>query len=305
MSCPHKPFGAYAHLLYSQTKSLSRTARFWGRALVRPDLTGEWLSFLETHPAFSKASDRVRSVLVDKINRPFARCALDPAGRVALLKNHYDIAVKAIPLNALHALVAGERLVLARLQNPKTGETYPFTLAREMVSQHQGELTFLMHDEAEEIPLARIVVNLTYDEKGRRTLLLNGIQGPKPLHKGLIVQITRALFGLRPKRAVLEIIYAFAAWLNIERIVATAKANHVSQAKERWRRKIHTDYDEFWQEVSLATLSDGDYEMPLSLPCGKAEEVPSKKRKNWILRHRLLQSLTDQTTEILEKIGRP
>lgn len=300
-----QPLRAYARLLYDQTGSLSRAARFYLRALLRPAQTGEWLSFIETHPALARASDRVRSVLADKINRPFARCALDLPGRIRLLKNHYEIAERLFSLPTLRALVEGERIVLARLESPKTGEKFHFTVAREMVSQHQGELTFFMHDDANDIQLARIVVNLTRDEEGRCTVYLNGIQGPWPIYKGRIVQVTRALAGLRPKRAVLEIVYAFAAWLKAERIVAVSRVNHVSYAKKKWQRKIHAEYDEFWQEVGPRPLPDGDYDMPLALPCGRAEDVPSKKRKNWIQRHGLLQSLAEQASRALAALPQP
>lgn len=216
--------------------------------------------------------------------------------------NHYRIAEGLFAQETLSSLVAGERLTLARIEGPREGEAYLLTLAREMISQHQGELTFLLIDGKRGLSLAMLMVNLTFDDHGRRILLLNGIQGPGAAYKDRIVRVTRDLNGLRPKRAVLEASYAFAAWMKAERIVATTLTNHVSQAKLKWQKKIHADYDDFWREFEPSLLPDGDFELPIPLPQRKIEDVPSKKKKNWLLRQEKLRSIAAQCAATFENI---
>lgn len=299
MSQSPQTLGFYAALVYRQTGSFLRGLRFWVRSHLRKEITERWLCFIEASPVLSQTPERVRGVLVDKIHRPFARCAFGPSERVDLLIKHYEVAARLFPAGTLATLVLGERMELAKLEEEKTDTSYVFTFCREMLSQHQGELTFLMTDEGSGIPLSRLVVNLTTDEQNRRTLLLNGLQGPGAMYKSQIVRVTRNLSGLRPKRAILEIVYAFAVWAKAERIVAIAKANHVSQTKEKWRRKIHADYDDFWQEFGATPLPNGDFEMPLSLPRREESDVAPKKRKVWLKRQELLASIYQQTAQAL------
>lgn len=289
----------YVGLVYRQTGSLTRAARFALRSLLRFQVTGAWIRFIESAPYLAQASERVRSVLVDKIHRPFSHCAYGPAERASLLKQHYQTAEALFSPDTLLGLVNGERMILARLEAPGKATSYVFTLCREMISQHQGELTFRMMDEAQTIPMAMLMVNLSRDAQGRKILILNGIQGPGAEYKSQIVRLTRDLCGLRPKRAVLEVAYAFAAWAGIEIIVATAIANHVSQAKLKWQRKIHADYDDFWREFGPGLLPNGDFAMPVPLPRRNVEEVAAKKRKLWLARQELLQNLDLQTAQTL------
>jgi len=305
MTRTHKSLFGYACLVRQQTGSLTRGLRFALRSCLRYPVTSTWLRFIESSPVLSRTSDRVRSVLVDKIHRPFARCAFGPAERTSFLINHYKIAQSLFSNDTLLSLVEGERLVLAKIQGAAENETYALTLSREMISQHQGELTFLMIDEAHNIPLAMLLVNLTFDENGKRVLVLNGIQGPGAEYKSRIVRVTRDLNGLRPKRAVLEAAYAFASWMKAERIIATAISNHVSQTKKKWQRKIHAVYDEYWSEFAPAPLPNGDFDMPLILPRRKAEDVSGKKRKNWLLRQDRLALITSQTAQTLGELPLP
>lgn len=292
---PAPSFCAYARLVRRETGSALRGLRFAVRSALRCRTTKTWLSFMESNACLAQARDRVRSVLADKIHRPFSHCAYGPAARARLLMNHYEIARSAFSPERLLKLVNGERLILAQLTDPKTGETYVFTLAREMISQHQGEFTFRMMDAAQTLPLAMLMANLTYDDAGRKILLLNGIQGPGAEYKSLIVRLTRNFAGLRPKRAVVEVAYAFSRAVGLDGIVAIAKANHVSQAKRKWARKIHAAYDDFWCEFDPAVLPSGDYAMPAEPPRRNVEDVIPKKRKNWLERQSFLTALAEQT----------
>jgi uncharacterized protein VirK/YbjX len=73
--------------------------------------------------------------------------------------------------------------------------------------------------------------------------------------------------------------------------------NHISQRGwRRWnaKRKISADYDEFWVESNGTARRDGDFDLPVVPVFRNAEDVKSKKRKEWTLRHARLDDLRAQ-----------
>lgn len=290
---------SYASMIYTQTHSLTRTARFVVRSLIRKPTTLKWLRYIENQPSLADTPPEVRRVLGDKIHRAFARYGITTADRVELLIAHYEIMSSALPAHVLSSMVAGRRFPLLQMIGRHGEARYMITLSREMISEHQGEMTILFIEGSTNIPLARLVFNLLLDHEGKKVFTIAGLQGPDPEHKHKIVEATRELDGLRPKQIVLETACAIARWLNSTRIVATAKKNHVSQNKRKWQRKVKADYDTFWEEFNLRTLSNGDYEMPLIIPRRDISEVPSKKRKAWLARTARLENLATDVDKSL------
>jgi uncharacterized protein VirK/YbjX len=280
-----------------------RGVRSLVRSLLHWNATTRWLRFMESEPSLAQAPIEVRRVLADKIHRPFARFGLTTAQRVDMLINHYTALAALLQPAALLELVAGHRLKLVEIQGREAGEVYVMTLSREMESQHQGELTIMFIEQATNVILARIVTNLTVDNDGRRVFLLSGLQGPHPAYKAEIVKVTRHLNGLRPKRAVVEAACALARWAKAEKLIATSKRNHVSQTKAKWQRKIYADYDTFWEEFIPTVLPDGDYQMPLVMPRKNADEVPSKKKKEWQLRCVRLDAINQDIEKVMTNLA--
>ncbi|MDX9689543.1 MAG: DUF535 family protein [Alphaproteobacteria bacterium] len=209
-----------------------RWARFCLRSAWKfhPSLT--WLRYIESTPFLAQAPENIRRVLADKIHRPFARCHLTTTQRVNALITHYDILADLFPQPLLERIVEGRRVHIATLAGQHSDETYTITLSREMLSQHQGELTFLMLDVQSEVPLARLVVNLCRNADGTIQLVFNGMQGPGPEYKKRIVEVTRNLDGLRPKRAVVEVATAFAEAIGAHSIVAIGKKTTYPRARQ-------------------------------------------------------------------------
>jgi uncharacterized protein VirK/YbjX len=248
------------------------------------------------------APENVKGVLADKIHRPYARCHLSTAGRVGLLQEHYQQLARFFPTPVAAALVAGKRFPLVRFTGKAPEDRYLITVSREMMFQHQGELTFLMIDEVSGVALVRLIVNLAGDSD-RLNVILNGIQGPGVAHKKAIVQATRHLNGLRPKRAVLEVACAMARWMKADSLVAITIENHVSRAKKKWVRKVVADYDDFWRECDPQILANGDYQLPLTMPRRKLDDVIPKKRKDWHERCKKLDYISEVVTQSLPSIA--
>jgi uncharacterized protein VirK/YbjX len=287
--------GRYARLVYRHTQDPLRWLRFCLRSAIKNRATMTWLRYIESTPFLAQAPEAVRRVLADKIHKPFARCHLTTTQRVDALITHYDVLAHLFPRSVLEKIVEGRRLVIATLDGLHSPETYTITLSREMLSQHQGELAFLMLDMQSEVPLARLVVNLNRNRDGDIQLVLNGMQGPGPEYKKRIVEVTRNLDGLRPKRAVVEVATAFAQAISAGGIIAIGKKNHVSQSKAKWQRRNRTDYDSYWEEFDVTPLANGDYQFPMNIERRNPEDIPSKKRKQAMSRYALLKTLHYET----------
>jgi uncharacterized protein VirK/YbjX len=293
----------YAGLIRSQTGNVARAARFLLRAVLYRATTVKWLAFMEADPVLSQTPDDIKRVLAEKIHRPFARRGLTVAGRAALLMNHYRIMNEALPRHVLLDMVCGRRFHLAHMKGRREGHLYTIAIRRNMLLSHQGELVVKFLDSVQGVSLASAIVNVTVDGSGHCILLISGMQGPVPEYKADIVRATHELSGLRPKRAVVEAVCSLASWLGAEYIVATGKANHVSQIKRKWRRKVFADYDMFWQELGLTKRDNGDYEMPICLPRRKAADVAAKKRKEWLARQVYLDAISADTVGALAALA--
>ena len=292
---------AYTQTIFRQ-KDLARAVKFAARSILHWRATQKWLGFIDGHPALSAASEDIRASLADKIYRPFARRELDVAGRAILLRNHYLILTRLLPLQTLIKLTEGSKFRIAQLSGKKGQKTYSLYLGRLRGLGHHGELTIsLICSDVK--GLAHLTVNCMLDEKGRTVLLLSGLKGPGFSGKEQIVCATRDLSGLRPKRAVMEAAYSLARFVKAERIVATGESNLVSQAKEKWRAKVFADYNGFWQEFSPTRLAHGDYELPMAPPRRSVQDVPAKKRKDWHRRATHLDAISVQVEQALGKLA--
>lgn len=256
-------------------------------------------------PTLSNAPEFVRTLLVDKLHRPFARKGLSPAGRRQVLERHYAALGARLPAATVRALMSGYRFPLASLVGARTGREYLITLSREVLSQHQGELSLLVLDPTLPSALTRLHLNLTVDARGRLALVIAGMQSARPEHKARIVEATRDLHGLRPKQAALEAAFALAEALGADQVIATALANHVSQSKRHWRCKIHADYDGFWSEFAAARDQAGDFILSRTARARSEADVPAGKRSQWRRRRGLIESLRLETRGAVAQMACP
>lgn len=306
-SPPRVDIGSYelifaaAAEVWRDTGSLRRATKFLLRSALNHTATLRWLRFIATEPVLANAPFHVHRILSDKIHRPFARNALTISGRVECLIAHYVALFTAFPDDVVARLIIGERVTLARLRGD--AGVYLVTLSREALSQHQGELTILFIEPVANIALARLPLNLVASPNGPCAVIIAGLQGPPPAHKDKIVAATRDLDGLRPKRIVLEAAIGLAIWLNTPCVTAIADKNHVSQNLKKWRRKIHADYNIFWQEFDAPQNEAGDFILTVPLPRHDISALPAKKRKPKERRYQRLDELLTSTRQALTLLG--
>ena len=272
---------------------LFRTIKFLIRTLIWWRPTIAWLEMMDT-PPLCDAPEPIRKDWCEKIHRPYARLNLGVAERSALLIAHYKYLIPAMPRAVLMAILAEERITLARLAGRGEGETYSIVLTRTRRLHHQGELLIVFVDDGSEAMLMTFALNITAGDDGKSILFISSLKGPSPpFGMPEIAHATRSLYGLRPKRAVLEAVYALAECLKIEAIVGVSKTNHVLYTEKRLKRNLnlHADYDGFWNELKPEVQADGDYRLPQTLPRRSLDEVPSKRKKEWLRRQGHLDAI--------------
>lgn len=261
----------------------TRALKFLLRTMLWYRDTLRWLRFIESSP-LHELEDDVRRELGDKVHRLYARRHTTVTDRASMLIEHYLILQAAFSSAAVREIASGRGLRLAGLEG-RDGGSFALVLRRHRLFHQQGELVISLIEESGAVPLATLAMHLRRRADGKAVLYLSGLQGPSAPHgRDEIVQATRALDGLRPKRAVVEAAVALAKYLNIDEIVATAKVNHVSTRRGRRGRLIHADYDGFWVECGATPLADGDFRFPLPIPRRDAADVAGKRRKDWLRR---------------------
>jgi uncharacterized protein VirK/YbjX len=282
---------------------IRRAVRFLGRGATCPRATVDWLAYVDAGP-LRAAPLAARLDLAQKIYRPFARRDVDLAGRIARLRAHYDALALRLSVSAIARLASGRPLVLAMLPG-RSGRRYDITVVRDCRFGKEGEISVALKARGPDIVLATATFALDRVRNGRPWLSLGGLQGPpRPHGRDEVVAATRDLHGLRPKRAVIAAAGALARWLGAGAIVAVSKVNHVSHATNR-HAPIRADYDAFWEELGGSRRADGDFDLPLDPPRRSPDEVPAKRRKEWLRRCALTDDLAWQIPQSLDRALEP
>ncbi len=277
---------------------IRRAIRFLGRAATCPRATIGWLAYVDAGP-LRAAPLAARLDLAQKIYRPFARRDVDLAGRIALLRAHYDGLAMRLSVAAIARLASGQSLVVGTLAG-RSGRRYDVTMTRDCRFGKEGEITLALRARAPDIVLAAATLALGRAVDGSTLLSLGGLQGPpRPHGRDEVVAATRDLHGERPKRAVIAAAGALAHWLGAGGLVAVSNANHISHSMNR-RGAFHADYDGFWEELGGSRRADGDYDLPIDPPRRSPDEVPAKRRKEWLRRTAAIDDLVGQVRRSLD-----
>lgn len=137
--------------------------------------------------------------------------------------------------------------------------------------EKEGEFTLVCYN-FEDKPLAKLTFGFLED-----SIIIGGLQG---LEKGedtnLIKEATKNMYGVFPKRLVLEILYLL---FPEYRVLGVSREKHIyfsDHYRKRKEGKVHANYDEFWASLD-GEEKDGMWLLPKKLERKNIEEIPSKK----------------------------
>lgn len=180
----------------------------------------------------------------------------------------------------------------------KSGRKYGLVLITETTKE--GAMKFHFMDKETNDCLAKVTGILGPDENRRPVFWIGGIQGANPpVGKEEIAFATKDLYSLRPKQAVFYAMCALAEWFGVDMVRAPSLRNQIAMKVFYRKHKVLNDYNSFWEEF-VPQARDGDYHIPLPLPRRKAEDVPSKRRKDWLARYERIDAMASGIKKSLD-----
>ncbi|KDP85130.1 hypothetical protein CF70_015690 [Cupriavidus sp. SK-3] len=248
-----------------------RRIKLIGSSAFRHKAVRSWLQAVGSCALMQRVA-LARPALLERPYRPLGAYGLRFRERMRIVLEHYRI------LNTLVPLALNERIYLGGGLECSVGEgRYALHLADSGPNPKEGELAFYWRDTATGVCLSQLSFYLVQGNTGPE-IFVGGLQGPMGENsRDLIREATKACEGLRPKDVVMEALLAFAAALDVQRIVGVCRNNHVGRQRHT-PREIHCDYEGFWMESGGEPLACGNVAMPVCQPRRDVMELPSKKR---------------------------
>ncbi|MEW6438560.1 MAG: DUF535 family protein [Pseudomonadota bacterium] len=256
--------------------------------LRSPNGTLEW--FAAVHNICRRSL--LEAVPFDLANKPthrFLHNAMWPAQRARVLASHYDVLLRVLGAKQVHDLIVGRDLVLAILAG-RSGRRYELRLERSPAwVGREGELTcrLLAQNEWTTIATVSFAVGAARPD-GPVCLWIGGLQGSAKQHgKSFTVQVTRDLFGLRPKDLLMHAVYALNEHFGASEITAASNFGHVGRGI-CGARKWAANYDLYWTELGGKADGPCTFKLPLHMRRRSINEVVPAKRSAWRARHALI-----------------
>jgi len=288
--------GSYASFVLKDSRSLFRATRFLVRCALQRREMVEYLRFLDETPLVENPP-LLRNV-AEKVFREFCRHRYGVVERARLLTDHYSILAERLSSDAFRDFVVSPGLEPARLDGRRGGR-YSLLFTTDSFRK-EGEAAIRLIDLGIGAPLATVSFTFTRTVAGGIGVSIGGLQGPRAhIGKTAVVGATRDLSGLRPKAAVIETLYFLADWFGASEITAAARETHVTRANARKQRETFADLDSFWEELGGTRIADGDFRLPDKLFHRDLDDVPAKRKKEWLARRDLLERIAEGTRTAL------
>ncbi len=260
------------------------------RGLAQARLTSAWFSVLQTPQlsGLSRADPHIRS----KLQRAYLHRALSANRRLAALKAHYGFVARHLSEQMRREIFEPGGFHLASLPLGGAG-----TLDLRLVYRHcctkEGDLSILLQERHTAARIYCLTFSIAADRESCRQFFIGGLQGFSEVHaNGRVVQMTRAMHGLRPKALVLFTFQQLATAWGCSEIRAVSNNMHIYRHYQR-RRDFAAQYDAFWEESGGRLAADGFFDLPVMPTPRPWSEIKANKRLMY--RRRLV---------LLEEVGR-
>ncbi len=230
--------------------------------------------------------------LARKPTRSFLHQGLSARARTRLLTSHYALILTGLGGATCRALLSGARIEVLGLMG-REGAPYRVSLERSTMNAREGEMSIALWRAADDLRLASLsLVFGAMERDGPAALWIGGLQGAKADDaKAATVDATKALSGLRPKDLLMIAAYGLAQRLGVSDIRAISNGAHIHA--EKGGRTWTADYDAFWIEQGASPGPDGFFHLPPTRRRRTLEEVAPAKRKAWMKKQDLGQSVFD------------
>ncbi|AIF53141.1 DUF535 family protein [Pelosinus sp. UFO1] len=216
--------------------------------------------------------------------------------RRALIKEHFFFLEDKFTYAALRHLYLGEGITLWR--DNYRDET--LSLKLQFNDWHKKEGLMGITLKIGERMIYQIIFWVALDESGERGLRIGAIQGSTG---GLDIarDLTKHFYGLRPKNFIIQALRVVVGQIGIDRIYAVSNYGFYANNHIRIDRKLKTSLDNFWEEIGGGKCGDPRfYEIPITEPRKRLEEVKRHKRNLYRKRFAMLDTIKEMIIKSLE-----
>ena len=279
-------------LVYAQNTAKDKIQRikYILRSLIFGNQSTEWFAFLK-NPKLEPILSRYPRVY-SKLQRPYLNHTFNSHQKLEFLKNHYRFVTENFSDAMITSICKEIGWKFGRLHLEELGE---FTLSlRTGCFEKEGDFTLTLIDETRREAINSITFTVTHWSADRRELLIGGLQGHHFTdEKARTIEITRGMYGLRPKALMVFAVQQFALLWNITCIRAISNEMHIYRSLQK-RRTVHADYDAFWIECAGEKDSQGSFILPIVPPLKNIAELKANKRTVYRKRYAMLAKLADE-----------
>ncbi|WP_159084614.1 VirK/YbjX family protein [Dongshaea marina] len=233
--------------------------------------------------------------LLEKPLKPYLSVKWKRSERAGHIRQHYTL-MQNIFAERLYEIFCEGGFELMQF-NAGDGGMYRIQLCYDGGLSREGDLTIRLTD-AQNQRIYSLACSFSHLDKS--TLFIGALQGPSESirdRQELTRQLTKSLYGLRPKALMIEVAQMLATTLGFEQILAISNKGHIYQALRYFgslRGKVSFDYDALWHEFGGEKISSSFYRLPVHPERRPLESIKSKKRAQYRNRYQWLDNVEDQ-----------
>ncbi|EAR57205.1 hypothetical protein SKA34_05595 [Photobacterium sp. SKA34] len=279
-----------SNMLYPNIKGIDKVRkkfRLYCWCVLSPKVTDELMDYFDD-PLLQELIT-VYPSFIEKPLKPYGCVSWDKKQRMQILKKHLQFMLKNFFSN-LFNIYQHEGLKLSQITD-KNDIVYNIYL--DAGYSREGSLGLTLTDSND---TQLYCISFTVDQE-QSHLHIGALQGPDSdieNRQELIKELTKGLYGLRPKALMVELVLIFANVYQLKNITAVSNKGHIYQALRyigSKRNAVSCDYDQIWQEYHGVKQSNVIYKLPL-LPIRKdLTTLNRNKRKLYKNRYQWLDEL--------------
>lgn len=240
--------------------------------------------------------------ILEKAFRPYLYRGLKPSECTKMLGQHYGFLQQYCSVSIMRAVYSQAGLELLSIQDEQR-EMVNFKVCLHYMDdfEKEGELILSLFD-AKGHRFYSVVFSII-QLNDQRTMAIGCLQGAKPKDipdaDARIKQLTRHLFGLRPKALMLELALMLARTWQCEQVVGVRNQAHMYQSYSKKNQRVKTDYDRLWLENKGEILNAHFIRLPVAARRKALSEIKSQKRSQYRSRYAWLEQAQERIKDQL------
>lgn len=270
-------------------KENKRAVVFFVRAISNRALFEELYTFFDQYPPMKGFLETHDPDFQEVITRVFLFKNSTMRQRLDAVKHHFTILRQFFSDDVIKEIYWGKGYTLWQSQD--AANPLKVRLIFDTGQRKEGFLSLYLY--SREDMLYHFNFRFDYNKAGEPALYIGTLQGSKAGLE-LTKEITKKLFGYRPKNFILYLLRIFTQTLGIKDLYAITDAGFYTNSHIlRGNRSKKTSLDIFWKEEGAeATPSEEFYwQMPITEKRRKYDDIPSRKRNLFRKRYLLMDDI--------------